>query len=166
MFRPAWNYAVGTDWPPDDSFGRMKDVAQHQHFRDLWESWYLFMDILGAFWICIVFIICHLLKLWMKCGKRKLWMCISDRTCPSTHTSWWPIQLQAGNEVLRSNRALRPAIRNPIDMTWFSDGVNTRLGVPKTSLHTAYQYLFWYWQLRMVKKSCQRIDVGSSTFLG
>lgn len=64
-------------------------------------------------------------------------MCISDRTCPSTHTSWWPIRLQAGHEVLRSNRALRPTIRNPIDMTWFSDGVNTRLGVPKTSVHTA-----------------------------
>lgn len=81
-------------------------------------------------------------------------MCISDRTCPSTHTSWWPIRLQAGHEVLRSNRALRPAIRNlPDDMTWFSDGVmiltslsstvgwwsavNTRLGVPDTSLHTA-----------------------------
>ena len=69
-----------------------------------------------------------------------------DRTCPSTHTSWWPIRLQAGQE---SNRAL-PAI--PDDMTWFSDGlmiltslssvgwwsiVNTRLGVPKTSLHAA-----------------------------
>lgn len=37
LFRPSWNYAVGSDWPPDESFETLRDVAEHQHFRELWD---------------------------------------------------------------------------------------------------------------------------------
>ncbi|CAK9109117.1 unnamed protein product [Durusdinium trenchii] len=37
LFRPAWNYAVNSEWPSDESFPTLKSVAVHEHFRHLWE---------------------------------------------------------------------------------------------------------------------------------
>ncbi|CAE7208476.1 unnamed protein product, partial [Symbiodinium microadriaticum] len=37
LFRPGWNYAINSHWPPDDAFPTLRSVAEHPQFRALWE---------------------------------------------------------------------------------------------------------------------------------
>lgn len=38
LFRPAWNYAVGSEWPGDEAFGDLRAVARHESFRQIWAA--------------------------------------------------------------------------------------------------------------------------------
>ena len=38
LFRPAWNYAVGSEWPSDEAFKDLRAVAEHESFREIWAA--------------------------------------------------------------------------------------------------------------------------------